>query len=91
MIAACADNGVKLMVAYRLHFEGATLDAIERVQRGEIGTPALHLDDVRDAGPGRQHPHAARPRRRPVAGPGDLLRERGARAVPAPSRPRPPR
>jgi glucose-fructose oxidoreductase len=39
MIAACADNDVKLMVAYRLHFEGATLDAIERVRRGDIGRP----------------------------------------------------
>jgi predicted dehydrogenase len=39
MIAACAENHVQLMVAYRLHFEGATLDAIERVRRGEIGRP----------------------------------------------------
>src|SRR4029078_5788999 len=39
MITACADNGVKLMVAYRLHFEGATLHAIERAQRGDIGRP----------------------------------------------------
>ena len=39
MIAACADNGVKLMIAYRLHFEGATLEAIEHVARGDIGTP----------------------------------------------------
>jgi glucose-fructose oxidoreductase len=39
MIAACEHAGVKLMVAYRLHFESATLDAIERVQRGEIGAP----------------------------------------------------
>jgi len=39
MIAACADNGVKLMVAYRLHFEGATLHAIERALRGDIGRP----------------------------------------------------
>ena len=39
MLAACADNGVKLMIAYRLHFEGATLDAIERVRRGDIGRP----------------------------------------------------
>jgi predicted dehydrogenase len=39
MIAACAENGVRLMVAYRLHFEGATLEAIDRVQRGDIGTP----------------------------------------------------
>ena len=39
MIAACAENGVKLMVGYRLHFEPATLDAIARVQRGDIGRP----------------------------------------------------
>jgi glucose-fructose oxidoreductase len=39
MIAACADNRVKLMVAYRLHFEDATLEAIDRVRRGEIGRP----------------------------------------------------
>jgi predicted dehydrogenase len=39
MIAACADNGVRLMVAYRLHFEGATLEAVERVRRGLIGRP----------------------------------------------------
>ena len=39
MVAACADSGVKLMVAYRLHFEGATLEAIDRVRRGEIGRP----------------------------------------------------
>ena len=39
MLRACADNGVKLMTAYRLHFEGATLEAIERVRRGDIGRP----------------------------------------------------
>ena len=39
MIAACADGGVKLMIAYRLHFEGATLEAIDRVHRGDIGRP----------------------------------------------------
>lgn len=39
MVSACADNGVKLMIAYRLHFEGATLEAIDRVQRGAIGRP----------------------------------------------------
>ena len=27
------------MIAYRLHFEGATLEAIERVRRGDIGRP----------------------------------------------------
>jgi glucose-fructose oxidoreductase len=39
MIAACADNSVKLMVAYRLHFEPANLRAIEIVKSGVIGEP----------------------------------------------------
>jgi len=39
MIAACAERGVQLMVAYRLHFEAATLDAISRVRHGELGAP----------------------------------------------------
>jgi len=39
MLSACAESGVKLMVAYRLHFEGATLDAIDRVRKGAIGRP----------------------------------------------------
>ncbi|HVZ71388.1 MAG TPA: Gfo/Idh/MocA family oxidoreductase [Polyangia bacterium] len=39
MIAACDENDVKLMVAYRLHFEAATLDAIARIRRGELGRP----------------------------------------------------
>jgi predicted dehydrogenase len=37
MIRACRDNGVKLMIAYRLHFEAGTLEAIDLVQRGELG------------------------------------------------------
>src|SRR3954471_13028818 len=37
IISVYADHGVTLMTAYRLHFEGATLDAIERVRRGDIG------------------------------------------------------
>lgn len=32
-------RGVRLMVAYRLHFEPATLDAIQRVREGQIGRP----------------------------------------------------
>jgi predicted dehydrogenase len=39
MIAACADAGVKLMIAYRLHFEPANLGAIEIVKSGAIGEP----------------------------------------------------
>jgi glucose-fructose oxidoreductase len=39
MVIACADNSVKLMVAYRLHFEAAALETIARVRRGAIGRP----------------------------------------------------
>jgi predicted dehydrogenase len=39
MLAACEAHRVKLMIAYRLHFEAATLDAIERIRRGDIGRP----------------------------------------------------
>jgi glucose-fructose oxidoreductase len=37
MISACADAGVKLMIAYRLHFEEANLRAVELVQKQKIG------------------------------------------------------
>jgi predicted dehydrogenase len=39
MIAACAAAGVRLMVAYRLHFEEANLRAIDRVGSGWLGEP----------------------------------------------------
>ena len=41
MIGATEENGVKLMVAYRLHFEQANLRAIELVQSGKLGDPRL--------------------------------------------------
>lgn len=41
MIRAAEDNGVKLMVAYRLHFEEANLKAIDLVQGGRLGEPRL--------------------------------------------------
>lgn len=41
MIAACDDAGVKLMIAYRLHFESANLTAIEHIKGGKIGEPRL--------------------------------------------------
>ncbi len=41
MMGIARERGVKLMVAYRLHFEGANLSAIERVRAGEIGKPHL--------------------------------------------------
>jgi predicted dehydrogenase len=41
MIRAAEENGVKLMVAYRLHFEEANLQAIDLVQQGRLGDPRL--------------------------------------------------
>lgn len=38
MIAAARRARVKLMVAYRLHFEGISLAAIDLARRGELGT-----------------------------------------------------
>jgi predicted dehydrogenase len=37
MIDACEQNNVKLMIAYRLHFEAANLQAIEIANSGKIG------------------------------------------------------
>jgi glucose-fructose oxidoreductase len=39
MIEAAETNNVKLMIAYRLHFEEANLEAIKIAQSGKIGTP----------------------------------------------------
>src|SRR3954465_2770998 len=39
MIDACRDAGVKLMTAYRLHFEPANLEAIRLIEQGRIGEP----------------------------------------------------
>ena len=39
MIAACRANGVRLMTAYRLHFESISLEILSRVRRGDIGDP----------------------------------------------------
>jgi predicted dehydrogenase len=41
MIETCDRNQVKLMIAYRLHFEEANLQAIEVVKSGEIGEPRI--------------------------------------------------
>lgn len=37
MIRVCDENDVKLMIAYRLHFEAANLHAIEIAQSGRLG------------------------------------------------------
>src|SRR5437016_2367016 len=39
MIDACEKHGVKLMIAYRLHFEELNLKAIDLIQKGTIGEP----------------------------------------------------
>jgi len=39
MIAACAQANVKLMIAYRLHFDEGNLAAVELVQGGKLGQP----------------------------------------------------
>ena len=39
MLDACTRGRVFLMIAYRLHFEAAHLDLVERMQRGQIGRP----------------------------------------------------
>jgi len=41
MIRACESRGVRLMIAYRLHFEAANLIAIEVARGGEIGEPRI--------------------------------------------------
>jgi glucose-fructose oxidoreductase len=43
IIAAARQNHVKLMTAYRLHFEKATLSALDKVAKGEIGEPRLFV------------------------------------------------
>jgi glucose-fructose oxidoreductase len=39
MIRACRKNGVKLMIAYRLHFDRINLEVIDLVRKGRIGEP----------------------------------------------------
>lgn len=41
MIAACKAANVRLMIAYRLHFEEASLKAVELVREGRIGEPRI--------------------------------------------------
>jgi predicted dehydrogenase len=43
MVEACRRHGVKLMTAYRLHFERATLQALSKVESGVIGEPRLFV------------------------------------------------
>ncbi|MFP8958373.1 D-xylose 1-dehydrogenase Gfo6 [Natrialbaceae archaeon A-CW3] len=39
MVDVCADAGVSLMIAYRIHFESAARWVRDRIKAGDIGTP----------------------------------------------------
>jgi glucose-fructose oxidoreductase len=41
IIRACAENHVKLMTAYRLHFNRANLEAVKILKSGRIGEPRI--------------------------------------------------
>jgi predicted dehydrogenase len=41
MIDACRDAGVKLMTAYRLHFEPSNLEVVRLIEEGRIGEPRV--------------------------------------------------
>jgi len=41
MIRACERAGVRLMTAYRLHFEAANLNALRAIRSGRIGEPRI--------------------------------------------------
>jgi predicted dehydrogenase len=45
MISATEDSEVKLMVAYRLHFDPANLEAVEIVRDGTIGEPRFFTSE----------------------------------------------
>ncbi len=41
MIRVAIDNNVKLMIAYRLHFDKANMQAVEMINSGKIGDPRI--------------------------------------------------
>jgi predicted dehydrogenase len=43
MVEACDKAGVRLMTAYRLHFNDANLEAIQAITDGDIGTPRFFV------------------------------------------------
>src|SRR5437764_4104250 len=45
MITACDDAGVRLMIAYRLHFEPANLEAVKLVTSGRLGDARFFSSD----------------------------------------------
>ncbi len=45
MIRTCQENNVKLMTAYRLHFEPANLSTVELIRSGKLGEPKFFSSD----------------------------------------------
>jgi glucose-fructose oxidoreductase len=45
MIDACQNNGVKLMTAYRLHFDPANLEVVKLIEKGVIGETRMFSSD----------------------------------------------
>ena len=45
MLSAAEDNGVKLMVAYRLHFEKGNLEAIQTIKKKRLGKPRIFTSE----------------------------------------------
>ena len=54
MIDAASRNDVKLMIAYRLHFEMGNLSAIRSVRDGQIGEPRAFPFGVLSTGDSRK-------------------------------------
>ena len=73
MIDACREAGVKLMTAYRLHFEPAHLAAVKLVGQGRIGEPRFFSSTCA---------HPVQPGNlRAGAGRGDALRDLGVSCI----------
>jgi predicted dehydrogenase len=45
MIDAANEGGVKLMIAYRLHFEAGNLEAIRLAESGKLGNPRIFTSE----------------------------------------------
>ncbi len=83
MIDAAEQNGVKLMIAYRLHFEEGNLEAIRLAESGRLGECANIFLGLRPTGCGRQCPRYGIlfPRWRASLRHGSLLHKCGALPV----------
>lgn len=45
IIRACREAGVRIMTAYRLHFEPLTIEVLDLVRRGRIGEPRIFASE----------------------------------------------